>query len=164
MMYLFRKLPTRLLGHMENVPPAPSYELRIKKDISGDMKLSVWQMPCPASPLLEKPLRMAALGPAKAAMIESVLRKKLRGQSITLPSPGTRRKIPLNEEFAINLTLFFRLISPLRNGKRMREIAIGMERMRHVEISYWLGMTLGANPRRTLSALRLLLTGSKPCI
>ncbi len=53
----------------------------------------------------------------------------------------------------------FRALAPMRHRDRMRAVAEGVETMGREEAAYWLGMVLHrSNPRRVLTALRLLLT------
>jgi len=57
------------------------------------------------------------------------------------------------------LGLLFRTLAPMRNRDNMRAVAEGIEAMGREEAAYWLGMAMyRKNPRRVLSALRLLLT------
>jgi len=65
----------------------------------------------------------------------------------------------LAEETALRLALLFRTLAPMRNRDNMRLVAEGIEAMGKEEAGYWLGMSVHRkNPRRVLTALRILLT------
>ena len=50
-------------------------------------------------------------------------------------------------------------LAPMRNRDNMRLVADGIEAMGKEEAGYWLGMSVHRkNPRRVLTALRILLT------
>jgi hypothetical protein len=73
--------------------------------------------------------------------------------------PEKNRRWRLDEELALNLGLLFRVLAPMRNLDRIREVADGVEGMSREEASYWLGMAMHRkNPRRVLAALRTMLT------
>ncbi|MDW8444256.1 MAG: hypothetical protein RML45_08075, partial [Acetobacteraceae bacterium] len=68
----------------------------------------------------------------------------------------------LAEDVALRLGLLFRALAPMRNRDAMRAVAEGIEAMTREEASYWLGMAMHRrNPRRVLTALRILLTDPK---
>jgi hypothetical protein len=69
----------------------------------------------------------------------------------------------LPEEVALTLGLLFRALAPMRSLDNLRNVVEGIEQMGKEEAAYWLGMAMHRkNPRRVLSALRMLLTSSKP--
>ena len=60
------------------------------------------------------------------------------------------------------LGLLFRTLAPMRSRDNMRAVAEGIEAMGREEAAYWLGMAMHRkNPRRVLTALRILLTEPK---
>ena len=65
----------------------------------------------------------------------------------------------IDEELALILGLLFRTLAPMRNRDNMRQVYEGIEKMGREEAAYWLGMAVHrTNPRRVLTALRVLLT------
>jgi hypothetical protein len=69
------------------------------------------------------------------------------------------RSWPIDEELALILGLLFRVLAPMRNIDRIRQVADGVEAMSREEAGYWLGMAVHRKyPRRVLAALRTLLT------
>ena len=65
----------------------------------------------------------------------------------------------LTEDLALALGLLFRTLAPMRSRENMRAVAEGIEAMGREEAAYWLGMAMHRkNPRRVLTALRILLT------
>ena len=69
---------------------------------------------------------------------------------------------PLPEDVALLLGLLFRALAPMRSRERMRSVAEGIEAMDREEAAYWLGMAMHRpNPRRVLTALRVMLTEPK---
>ena len=55
-----------------------------------------------------------------------------------------------------------RALAPMRSRDNLRNVVEGIEQMGKEEAAYWLGMAMHRkNPRRVLSALRILLTSSK---
>lgn len=148
-------------------PPAalPCYELRARQLGPGNAELEVWQVPSPATPHLERPLRVAGLHGRNLALVEHRLVKRLHQARIDpagLPL-GDVRAVPLEEDLALNLGLLFRVLAPMRDRDNMCACAEGIEAMGREEAAYWLGMAMHRrNPRRVLMALRFLLTGPKP--
>ena len=60
---------------------------------------------------------------------------------------------------ALRLALLFRVLAPMRSRMAMVAVAEGIEAMARQEAAYWLGMAVHRkNPRRVLTALRILLT------
>ena len=76
------------------------------------------------------------------------------------PSPQQVRNTHCSlGELALNLGLLCRVLAPMRHAERMRLVALRIDAMNPAEAAYWLGMAMHRkNPRRVLSALRLLLT------
>jgi hypothetical protein len=139
----------------------PAYELRMHVNRSSDWRLEVWQVPAPATPRLKTPEHVATVQGAGLRMIENRLLKRLAKEKIVLGSLrlGKEKAWPIDEELALLLALLFRVLAPMRNLDRIRQVADGVERMGREEAGYWLGMVIGRPyPRRVLAALRLLLT------
>lgn len=139
----------------------PIYELRAKGMGRGEMLLEIWQLPCPATPRVKKAERMAALRGRVFRIVETLVLRKLKSARIRIGrlKKGNVRKYPLNEDAALNLSLLFRVLAPMRNIDRIRTAARGVDEMTREEAGYWLGMALHRkNPRRVLAALRMLLT------
>ena len=68
----------------------------------------------------------------------------------------------LSEDVALSLGLLFRTLAPMRSRDRMRAVAEGIDAMDREEAAYWLGMAMHRrNPRRILTALRVMLTEPK---
>jgi hypothetical protein len=73
--------------------------------------------------------------------------------------PGKAKRWGLDEESALTLGLLFRILAPMKNLDRIRQVAEGVEKMSREEAGYWLGMVMHREyPRRVLAALRILLT------
>ena len=73
--------------------------------------------------------------------------------------PGKSKRWPLDEEVALTLGLLFRVLAPMKNLDRIRQVAEGVEKMSREEAGYWLGMVMHREyPRRVLASLRILLT------
>jgi hypothetical protein len=139
----------------------PAYELRMHVEKSADWRLEVWQLPTAATPRLKAPEHIATVQGAGLRMIENRLLKRLAKEKIVLGSlrPGKEKAWPIDEDLALMLGLLFRVLAPMRNLDRIRQVADGLERMGREEAGYWLGMVIGRPyPRRVLAALRLLLT------
>lgn len=160
-----------MIGHPQRVATvplpasAPRYELRVRVHGAGDSEYAIWQLPAPATPHLAAPLRIAGL---RGRNLELIEHRVLRGlaQAGVRPRPSARlakRGYSLGEDAALGLGLLFRALAPMRNRDRMRAVAAGIERMEREEAAYWLGMAMHRrNPRRVLTALRVLLTESSP--
>ncbi|GIU78630.1 MAG: hypothetical protein KatS3mg005_1868 [Bryobacteraceae bacterium] len=142
-------------------PPKPVYELRLKVASSTNWSLSIYQLPSPATPRLKEPEHVGTLQGAALRLVEMRVLKRLLKEKIQLGAlkPGKARKWPLDEETALHLGLLFRVLAPMKNADRIREVADGVEAMGKEEAGYWMSMALHRpNPRRVLAALRLLLT------
>lgn len=150
---------------MEEATPLnlPKYELRACNRGVNDLELSIWQMPCQATPHVKKPVRIAGLHGRNLSLVESIVLKNLKKEGISVcPAPGTTQTFPVCEDMAMNVGLLFRSLAPMRNASRMRNTALGIDLMEKDETAYWLGMAMHRkNPRRVLSALRLLLSAPK---
>ncbi len=141
--------------------PTPVYELRLKVASSMNWRLSIYQLPSPATPRLKEPEHVGTLQGAALRLVEMRVLKRLLKEKIQLGAlkPGKARKWPLDEETALHLGLLFRVLAPMKNTDRIREVAEGVEAMGKEEAGYWMSMAMHRpNPRRVLAALRLLLT------
>lgn len=139
----------------------PQYELRLDVPESGNWQLEILQIPSVATPRLTAPEHLATLKGAALRLLENRVLKRLARVKIQLGTlrPGKQRSWPLDEETALVLGLLFRVLAPMRNLDRIREVADGVEEMSREELGYWLGMAMHRPyPRRVLAALRLLLT------
>lgn len=138
----------------------PVYELQAFNHGLDDLELTLWQMPCPATPHIAKPLRIAGLRGRNMSLVEGQVLRKLKSIGIRVaPRKDESQRFSIEEEQALNLGLLCKVLAPMRNAERMRQVARNMESMNHSEAAYWLGMAMHRkNPRRVLSALRLLLT------
>jgi hypothetical protein len=143
----------------------PRYELRARTRGAGDSELEVWQLPSPATPRLTAPMRVAGLHGRNLEMVENRVYKRLKAAGIKFEPGSLRvpRQWPLPEEVALTLGLLFRALAPMRRRENLRDVVEGIEQMGKQEASYWLGMVMHRkNPRRVLSALRILLTVPSP--
>jgi len=143
----------------------PRYELRAHYFGPADTEMEVWQLPSPATPSLSAPMRVAGLRGRNLELVEHrvVRRLKLTGVPFEQPAMRIPRAWTLPEEMALTLGLLFRALAPMRSRDNLRNVVEGIEQMGKEEAAYWLGMAMHRkNPRRVLSALRILLTPSKP--
>ena len=144
----------------EPVGTQPLYQVRARRHGPGDTEVEIWQMPSPATPQLTTPRRLGGLRGRKLELTEHRLTRRLKEAGVRLdllPIDGIGSAI--GEESALRLALMFRTLAPMRSRDRMRLVAEGIEAMGKEEASYWLGMAVHRrNPRRVLSALRMLLT------
>jgi hypothetical protein len=141
----------------------PRYELRARRHGPGDTELEVWQMPSSATPQIKAPVRLAGLRGRNYELVEHRVLKRLKevGIRVDIPPIGGIGS-PMNEETSLRLALLFRTLAPMRSRDAMRLVAEGIEGMGKEEAGYWLGMAVHRkNPRRVLSALRMLLTDPK---
>ncbi len=138
----------------------PLYELRARRHGPGDTEIEIWQVPSLATPQIVNPLRLAGLRGRNLELTEHRVLRRLKESGIRLDLlPIEGMGSALNEETALRLALLFRTLAPMRNRDNMRLVADGIEAMRKEEASYWLGMSVHRkNPRRVLTALRILLT------
>ena len=139
----------------------PVYELRARRHGPGDTEIEVWQLPSLATPQIALPVRLAGLAgtqPRTGGASSSQAPEGKRHPSRSVADRGHRDR-PCAEETALRLALLFRTLAPMRNRDNMRLVAEGIEAMGKEEAGYWLGMSVHRkNPRRVLTALRILLT------
>jgi hypothetical protein len=155
----------RIVG-IETPESAPQYELRARTWGPGDDELEVWQVPAPATPHIRSAVRVAGLRGRNLELVQHRVLRRLANAGVKL---GPRRALELvlaepsahaiTEHLALMLGLLFRTLAPMRNRENMLRVAEGIEAMGQEEAAYWLGMAMHrVNPRRVLSALRMLLT------
>ncbi|MDA9436273.1 DUF7680 family protein [Bradyrhizobium sp. CCBAU 51627] len=141
----------------------PKYELRARRHGPGDTELEIWQLPSPTTPQVTAPIRVAGLRGRNLELVEHRVLKKLKEVGVRvdiLPMDGMGSRIA--EETALNLALLFRTLAPMRSRDAMRLVAEGIDQMSREEAAYWLGMAVHRkNPRRVLTALRVLMTDPK---
>jgi hypothetical protein len=127
----------------------PVYELRLEvPEHESQWQLEIWQLPSAATPRLAGPEHVGTLKGAALRIVENRVLKRL-----------ARTRIQLDEDMALSFGLLFRVLAPMRNLDRIREVADGIDTMSREEAAYWLGMAIHrTHPRRVLAALRLLLT------
>jgi hypothetical protein len=140
----------------------PVYELRLEvPEHESQWQLEIWQLPSTATPRLSAPEHVGTLKGAALRIVENRVLKRLARTRIQLGviKSGKRRNWPLDEDMALSFGLLFRVLAPMRNLDRIREVADGIDTMSREEAGYWLGMAIHrTHPRRVLAALRLLLT------
>lgn len=143
---------------------APRYELRVRRHGPVETTYEIWQLPAVASPHVTCALRVAGLRGRNLELVEHRVLRKLSKSGIKL---GRRTDVmnsgyALTEDLALVLGLLFRALAPMRSRDNMRAVAEGIEAMGREEAAYWLGMAMHRrNPRRALTALRILLTEPK---
>jgi hypothetical protein len=139
----------------------PQYELRLKPSKGDGFELEVWQNPSAATPRLTAPEYLAGLKGSALRLIEPRLLKRLSHYQVKLGAQKIDKpqSWKIDEDLALNLGLLFRVLAPMRNLDRIRQVADGVDEMNREEAGYWLGMAIHReNPRRVLASLRLLLT------
>lgn len=138
----------------------PSYEVRARRLPSTELQVEIWQLPSPASPHVSVPNRVAGLSGRNFEINQVRILKRMKDAGIRLevmPIEGLRA--PIREDAALRLALLFRVLAPMRSRTAMVAVAEGIEAMAREEAGYWLGMAVHRkNPRRVLTALRVLLT------
>ena len=142
----------------------PAYELRVTNHGTGDLEMEVWQIPSVATPALKSARRLAGLRGRNLSLMEHRVLKQLSEARVEIQGilPGISQELPMNELPALQLSLLFRVLAPMRNRDNMKQVADGIEEMSAEEASYWLGMAVHrTNPRRVLMALRFLLIDPK---
>lgn len=145
---------------------APQYELRMRTWATGDDELEIWQIPASSTRHLKSAVRVAGLRGRNLQLVEHrVLRRITRAGVRVAPRraellfPSEPRAHAITEHLALTLGLLFRTLAPMRSRPNMQNVAEGIEAMGQEEAAYWLGMAMHrSNPRRVLSALRMLLT------
>ncbi len=143
----------------------PRYELRAHYFGPADTELEVWQLPSPATPALTAPVRVAGLRGRNLELVEHRVTRRLKQAGVPFEQPALRmpRAWSLPEEIALPVALLFRALAPMRSRDNLRNVVEGIEQMGKEEAAYWLGMAMHRkNPRRVLSALRILLTIPRP--
>lgn len=141
---------------------APEHELRIVHRALADVEYEVWQLPSPATPHITTAVRVAGLKGRNFQLVEHRVLKRLAAVGIKPRRSTTKRGYALSEDLALTLGLLFRTLAPMRSRDNMRAVAEGIENMGREEAAYWLGMAMHRkNPRRVLTALRVLLTTPK---
>jgi hypothetical protein len=143
----------------------PRYELRAHYFGPADTELEVWQLPSPATPTLKAPVRVAGLRGRNLELVDHRVARRLKQAGIPFEAPALRlpRAWSLPEDLALTLGLLFRALAPMRSRDNLRHVVEGIEAMGKEEAAYWLGMAMHRkNPRRVLSALRVLLTSPRP--
>jgi hypothetical protein len=155
---------------VETQASAPQYELRARTWGPGDDELEVWQVPAPATPHVRSAVRVAGLRGRNLELIHHrVLRRltdaglRLRPRRAVELIVGEPSSYAITEHLALMLGLLFRTLAPMRSRQNMVRVVEGIEAMGQEEAAYWLGMAMHrVNPRRVLSALRMLLTDPAP--
>ena len=137
----------------------PAYEVRARRT-GNELQVEIWQLPSPASPHVVVPLRVAGLAGRNLEINQIRVFKRLRDAGIRLDvMPVEGMRAPIDEAAALRLALIFRVLAPMRSRAAMVQVAEGIEDMAREEAAYWLGMAVHRkNPRRVLTALRVLLT------
>ncbi|WP_304024117.1 DUF7680 family protein [Desulfovibrio piger] len=140
--------------------PRPLYQLQARTHGKDELELTLWELPCAATPHITKPVRIAGLKGRNLALVESMILRRLHRAGIRIAPLGSMvQRFAVDEELALNLGLLCRVLAPMRHAERMRLVALRIEAMNPAEAAYWLGMAMHRkNPRRVLCALRLLLT------
>ncbi len=143
----------------------PRYEMRARYFGPADSELEVWQLPSPATPHLKAAVRIAGLRGRNLELVEHRIMRRLKNGRVDFETPSLRlpQAWQLPEDMALTLGLLFRALAPMRSRDNLRAVVEGIEAMGKEEASYWLGMAMHRkNPRRVLSALRVLLTSPRP--
>lgn len=157
------RVQTREAYPMATPRTLPQYELRARRHGPADTELEVWQMPSSATPQVKVPLRLAGLRGRNFELVEHRVLKRLKEVGVrvdVMPVEGTSSS--LQEDAALRLALLFRTLAPMRSRDAMRLVAEGIDAMGREEAAYWLGMAVHRrNPRRVLTALRILMTDPK---
>lgn len=147
--------------HVETPRSAPRYELRVRRYGPADTQYEIWQLPAPATPQVTTAHRVAGLRGRNLELVEHrVLRRLSRaGIRLGLVMDAAGTGYAITEDLALTLGLLFRTLAPMRSRDNMRAVTEGIEAMEREETAYWLGMAMHRrNPRRALTALRILLT------
>lgn len=152
------------ISQIETPDSAPRYELRVRRHGPADAEYEIWQLPATASPHVTCALRVAGLRGRNLELVEHRVLRVLSQASVKLGrrTDAIKRGYVLTEDLALVLGLLFRTLAPMRSRDNMRAVAEGIEAMGREEAAYWLGMAMHRkNPRRVLTALRILLTVPK---
>lgn len=146
---------------LRQVSAVPAYEFRLAVNARGEYEYAIWRAPSSATTGLESSEQIGVLRGETARIVENRVIRLLARTRIQLGPIclGEKRKWTVDEDRALTLGLLFRVLAPMRNVERIREIAERIEEMSREEAGYWLGMSIyRQNSRRVLAALRLLLT------
>lgn len=142
-------------------PPSiqPIYEVRARR-VDNELQVEIWQVPSSSSPHVTVPVRVAGLAGRNLEVNQIRIFKRLRDAGIRLDvMPVDGMRVPIAEAAALRIALMFRVLAPMRSRAAMVQVAEGIEEMPREEAAYWLGMAVHRkNPRRVLTALRVLLT------
>ena len=152
------------IAHVETPRSEPRYELRVRRRGPAGSEYQIWQLPAAATPHVTSALRLAGLRGRNLELVEYRVLKRLSQAGIKLGrrADARRRGYALDEDLALTLGLLFRALAPMRSRDNMRAVAEGIEAMGREEAAYWLGMAMHRKqPRRVLTALRILLTTPK---
>ncbi|MBU1410719.1 hypothetical protein KKC22_04290 [Myxococcota bacterium] len=138
----------------------PAYELRTRRLAPGQELFEIWQVPSPATPQITAPVRVAGLHGRNLELFQHRVVRLVQTAGVRLTERSEQvHTVRVDEELALMLGLLFRTLAPMRNRDNMRQVVEGIEKMGREEAAYWLGMAVHrANPRRVLTALRVLLT------
>ena len=139
----------------------PQYELRVRRHGATDTEYEIWQVPAAATPQLKAAVRVAGLRGRNLELVEHRVLRRLAKAGVRLGRAvgDKRRGYTVTEDLALTLGLIFRTLAPMRSREKMRTVIEGIEAMEREETAYWLGMAMHRpNPRRVLTALRVLLT------
>ena len=159
-----RLRPTARRAPADRSMGLPRFELRAHYFGAADTEMEVWQLPSPATPKITAPVRIAGLRGRNLELVEHRVVRKLKYANVAFQQPALRlpRAWALPEETALTLGLLFRALAPMRSRDNLRSVVEGIELMGKEEAAYWLGMAMHRkNPRRVLSALRILLTSPR---
>ena len=109
----------------------PQYELRMIVESTSVWRLEIWQTISPATPRLKAPEHVATIQGPGLRIAENRLLKRLAREKIVLGSlkPGKSKRWPLDEEVALTLGLLFRVLAPMKNLDRIRQVAEGVAKM-----------------------------------
>ncbi len=151
------------VNKVEAASSSPHYQLRAHNHGVDDLELEIWQVPNAATPHLSKARRIAGLRGRNLALVEQQVLRRLKKAGIAVaPLVGATQQFDIDEDTSMNLGLLCRVLAPMRNEVRMRQVATGIGLMDKEESAYWLGMAMHRkNPRRVLNSLRILLTTPK---
>ena len=129
---------TRRRPTVEHLANLPRYELRLRVLKGSDFRLEVWQIPSSATPRLTAPEYVAGLKGSALRLIEPRLLKRLSRSKINLDTMNAEkaRAWPIDEDLALNLGLLFRVLAPMRNLERIRQVADGVDEMSREEAGY----------------------------
>lgn len=138
----------------------PVYAVRLASRLRDWTRLEVLQLPSAASPELRQSVRLAMLSGRNLTLYGLSVLRLLQPDVRSLPLPGEGViELQVGEEVALRVALLCRVVAPMRHPERTRACVVGISGMTSLESSYWFGMALNRyNPRRALSALRMLLT------